>query len=69
MAAVKRLAVLLHSNNYSFYFLWDHGARSGYFENRITLVGAWWGRGGARGGAGGGGVGVRMQPRKLHSSI
>ena len=37
VAAIKRLPVLHHSADYIFYFLWDHWAHSGYFENRILL--------------------------------
>ena len=42
-----------------FYFLWDHLAHPGYFENRIPLKPA------LRGGEGWGGAWGRMQPRKL----
>ena len=66
-AAVKRLPVLHHSADYTFYFLWDHRAHSDYmnFENQIPLNRCWVvlgmgvveGRGGGGGRWGGGGGG------------
>ena len=34
---INVLFVLHHSSGYIFYFLWDHRAHSGYYENRIPL--------------------------------
>ena len=53
-----------------FYFLWDHRAHFGYFENLISLKsmlggGDGWVDGGW-GGGGGGRRGRSMQPHKLH---